>query len=303
MRLALGLASLAFLACTTRHVTSSSGQKPAGEKSPATSSGPSENPGGAQEQAAPPNLGSVFLTSVTGTSMPPSSSASASFVEASSTRPATACTEETVEACVLTRCPLPAATNAATPDQKSAGAITLSFGSQSVELLPSSTGGYKPLSKGSLWSAGDSIGVSAEGADVPAFDTAVDAPAPINVMTPQFVMGGSVGIVALVPADGDIPIAWSSTGSSGRVEVVLTTRAEDESYAATCTYDGATREATLPFALMDHFPRDPNTTISIVSVNRETVDSGSWRISVQATAMGIAKSGGFAAAGRLGASK
>jgi hypothetical protein len=246
-------------------------------------------PGGDEGDMAqgPLHGGWVFLSSSTVTINATdysSSSANASFWQANGPLPQGGCTTTSSGACTLTECP-PANTDAGTPQPvtpPTAGNITISGGKRTVTLSPKADGSYPTEvdSMKALYAGGETLTVSAAGAQVPAFSTTLTAPARIKVSTmPPTSITRSAGF----------PIAWSG-GNTGEVTLGL--------YAGTswitCSAPATSGSAVIPGTLLGKLPAGAATYNAILRAAKH-LDASTWSIDFWAYQTVLASSGqGFA---------
>ncbi len=174
----------------------------------------------------------------------PVARAAAGFFVASS--PAT-CETRTVGMCAARNCTTTAASRIASA---SAGTITITGGKQAVTLTPDGKGAYAAFSdQATLWSGGETIDVSAAGADVPAFEGTLVAPAQVTVTAPAF----DSALPLAIDRGHDLALAWS--GGSGTVGVTLVGPSSDATTASlSCSFDATDRTGTVPAVLLQALP-------------------------------------------------
>jgi len=132
------------------------------------------------------------------------------------------------------------------PVGDSAGTLTISGGSigSAVTVMPDSSNNYEYEATGSLFSAGQTLTVSASGATVPAFGPiSVVAPA-LPVLSAPVAASGTYSI----PTTADLDVAW--TGASDGGEIIFEGAANDSTSYFTCVWSASLGKATVPQAML-----------------------------------------------------
>jgi len=132
------------------------------------------------------------------------------------------------------------------PVGDSAGTLTISGGSigSAVTVMPDSSNNYEYEATGSLFSAGQTLTVSASGATVPAFG-------PISVVAPALPVLSAPAAASgtyTIPTTADLDVAW--TGSSAGGEIIFEGAASDSTSYFTCVWSASLGEATVPQAML-----------------------------------------------------
>ncbi len=151
-----------------------------------------------------------------------------------------------------------------------AGTLTLSGGTYFGSVMLGGDGNYMGIG---TFGAGDILDVSTTGADVPAFDASVVAPAMI-VPSPMF--GAST------PVSQDLAFTW--TGGEAGASVSL--EALGNQTLVTCVFDAKKGAGVMPASLLAPFKGTSGTLLWSQS-RTETVFAGSYPIAVGATQFGI----------------
>lgn len=283
MKLRLLFASLAVLAglaaagCSAGTPLDFDGGLPGADGAADDSSTPSDGSTTSDGGTTATKGGGVYLTSwdyTQQTTAVQGMSASAAFVSAYSTGTGT-CTTSKSGSCTITECPIGGASDAGTPPPASAGSISITGGSKVVQLTPSGAT-YTPQSaQQKLWNGGETIEAKSTGAEVPAFDLKVAAPAYVTVNTPVFPAPG--GKVPINRAQA-FPVAWSG-GAAGDVTVALTGSTASASTSISCTFPASGGSGSVPATVLANLPPSPTSaTISITSSSAtETIVSG-WAL-------------------------
>jgi hypothetical protein len=129
----------------------------------------------------------------------------------------------------------------------SAGTLTISGGNLGggTAVTPDSTNAYNYTATGSMFSAGQTLSVSASGGTVPAFGPeSVVAPSSIVITAPA-ASGGTYTI----PTSADLSVVWTGGQAGSQVLFEGTSTSNPPSYF-TCTWDGATGRGTVPQAVL-----------------------------------------------------
>lgn len=204
-------------------------------------------------------------------------SASASFVSAYGTGTGS-CTTTKSGTCTIYQCPIGGASDAGTPPPASAGTIAITGGSKTVQLVPSGATYAAQSAQQTLWNGGETIEAKSSGAEVPAFDLKVAAPAYVTVTTPVFPAPG--GKVTINRAQ-TFPVAWTG-GASGDVTVGLTGSTASASTSISCIFPASSGSGSIPSSVLANLPSSPTSaTISVTSSSAtETIVSG-WSVRLQ----------------------
>lgn len=207
-----------------------------------------------REPALPPppetgNRGAVFVTSdATATSA--AFSAGAAFF--TRTSPDLSVTAKSVGPC---RVEVYGSGASAKDTDRSAGKLTITGGARSVVLTPAVDKTYPTADgKSALFTGGETLTLTAEGADVPAFTTTVVAPAKLTLTAPAVPASGPLGVAR---AKG-VAATWSGT-SRGEVVLYFDATNGDEAHAATCIFPASAGAGTVPPEAFAAFPAGAGT--------------------------------------------
>lgn len=177
-----------------------------------------------------------------------------------------------------------------------AGAVTV-VGDVSLTATPAADGTYPAVTgNGLLWSAGAAVTVSAEGADVPAFSSALAGPAQATVVAPSF-----MAVPLMIDRATDFTVGWAD-GATGTVEVVLSnqepTAMGTRSVSAECGFDAsAGTSGVVPSAVLEQIPTGPGGAIAIRTVDGALVEpGGGWQVTVEIRTTAVADTGSAASA-------
>jgi len=157
----------------------------------------------------------------------------------------------------------------------SAGTITVTGGQRVVVLEPASDGRYSSFSMVGtpLWLGGETVRVSAEGAEVPAFTTTLTAPSGVIVFQPAI-----SGAEILLPRDADFGLVWGGGLAGFNVTLrILTPRV-----ALTCSYPADSGQALVPILALRNLPLVGRGELSVIVEDRQRIDLPGWRIDVSA---------------------
>jgi hypothetical protein len=166
-----------------------------------------------------------------------------------------------------------------TPAGVSAGTLTISGGNlgAGVAVMPGASNQYTYTASSSMFSAGQTLTVSASGATVPAFGPeSVAAPA-LAVLTSPAASGGAYTITT----SADLAVAW--TGGQAGAQLILegTTTGTPQSYF-TCTWDGALGQGTVPHAVLAGLAGQANGYLIYGQFTTTSFTSGGYSISESA---------------------
>lgn len=273
----------------------------------ADAGGGASGPSDAGALGAPTRGGGVYLTSweyAIGTTPVRGHSASAAFVRAYPTASASgACTSTTSGDCVLYRCPIAssaadagAADPGAANSGASAGAIVVSGGTSAVRLVPSGGSYAAVTAQTKLWNGGESLTITADGAEVPAFTLRATAPSFVTVTTPVFpAAGGSV----VVARSGAFAVSWTG-GSAGSVSANVGAVTATTSTSITCTFPASSGAGSVPASLLAELPSSPTSAyVSITGAASATAVVGGWDVRTTLTTLARTATGSATASATL----
>jgi hypothetical protein len=165
--------------------------------------------------------------------------------------PVVTCAPVVVGPCLIASCSaIPSG-----PGSVSAGTLTVTGGLFPIAVSPDPTSAdvaYDDDENMVLFHGGETLVVAASGAEAPSFQTSVVAPSPIQSVSPS-------ETTLATGAD----LVWSWMGGAGTV--VVTVQASGET--ATCLFDAAAKNTTIPHQALDMFPRG---SASVVVTERST---------------------------------
>lgn len=133
------------------------------------------------------------------------------------------------------------------PAAVSAGTLTISGGNLGggTAVTPDSSNAYNYTAMGSMFSAGQTLTVSASGATVPAFGPESVVAPPSIVITAPTANGGTYTI----PTSADLSVVWTGGQAGSQVLFEGSNTSNPQSYF-TCTWDGAAGRGTVPQAVL-----------------------------------------------------
>jgi hypothetical protein len=151
------------------------------------------------------------------------------------------CTGTTSGACTYFSC-----SSSTTPVGLSAGTLVISGGSipTSVTISPDADNMYSYEAQGALFTAGQTLSVSASGATVPAFG-------PVSLVAPGLpilVSPANVGGTYTIPTSVDLAVAWSG-GEAGAVMMLEGTLQGSLNYFE-CEWDASAGAGVVPQAVL-----------------------------------------------------
>lgn len=290
------LAGLA-VACSDDAV-SSAGSSPAGDDGGVTVEDGGVPPvdGGQPDAAttlpeAPPtgNRGAVFLTSDP-TSPQAFHSAGAYFV-------ARATADQSVTRKTVGPCTVEIFGDGASPKEteRSAGTLTFTGLAKAVTLPPAVDKTYDGVNgSGPLWTGGETITVTAAGADVPSFTTTLTAPSKLTLTAPALQAGTPLKVTRSAGLDA----AWTGA-SSGDVVLYVDAASGSSAFSTTCAFPASAGKGTIPAAALADFPAGAGTfNLYVKTVSVLTPPDGYVRVTassllVEGTGRGTAGDAAF----------
>jgi hypothetical protein len=232
--------------------------------------------GGMRDAPAPPNTGSVFLSSYksmqTGTQVM-GNIINASFLPAQPQ--AFTCTSQVVGPCVLSQC----TQSTALPMYVSGGTITVGGLSKPVTMTPSTiTNMYQPDNSANPFAGGETVTISGAGATAPAFMLSLTAPGLASITTPAKPAGTNP---LVINRSQDFAVAWTGGGPGDMDFVFGSTNGSSPGPSLNCSFAASTGSGTIPAAALAMLPAG-NGTFSGSTNSLKSVDVGEWRFWGQA---------------------
>ena len=138
----------------------------------------------------------------------------------------------------------------------SAGALHITGGAKTIDLVPNAQKAYDPVSGStSLWSGGEMLTVAAEGKDVPAFTVSLVAPSKLTMTAPALPKGATnLSVMRSAPFSA----TWTGA-SSGQVVLYFDAATGANAFSATCTFEASALKAEVPAAAFADFPAQDGT--------------------------------------------
>lgn len=140
----------------------------------------------------------------------------------------------------------------------SAGTVHLTGGAAAIDLAPMSDNTYAPSTGATaLYAGGETLVVTADGKDVPAFTTSLTAPSKVTLAAPVVASGALT-----VKRSSGVTATFSSaaTGAAaGSVVLYFSATSTTMAFALTCTFDASAGTGTIPAAAFADFPAGPGT--------------------------------------------
>jgi hypothetical protein len=153
-----------------------------------------------------------------------------------------------------------------TPVYVDGGAVHLRSQTASVELVFDSAAlGYRAQASGTFV-AGAHVEVEGDGAVVPAFHGSLDAPAPVQLLSP-----GGDGLSGLGAVRGDLHLAWVPARATTLAVSLIATTPDGAWATIDCRIPDEPGEFSLPASLLDGLPAAPRALVLQVSRDRLTV--------------------------------
>jgi hypothetical protein len=232
--------------------------------------------GGMRDAAAPPNTGSVFLSSYK--SMQVGTQVMGNIINASflpAQPQAFTCTSQVIGPCVLSQC----TQSTALPMYVSGGTITLTGLSRAVTMTPSTiTNMYQPDNTTNSFVGGETVTIAGTGATAPAFMMSLTAPSLASITAPTKPAGMDP---LLINRSQDLAVAWSGGGTGDMDFVFGSTNGTNPGPTLNCSFPASAGSGTIPTAALAMLPAG-NGSFSGSTEALESVDVGEWRFWGQA---------------------
>jgi hypothetical protein len=164
----------------------------------------------------------------------------------------------------------------------SAGVITITGGAQTVTFTPDASGAYPVYSNQSagLWSGGETITVTATGAEVPAFSASATAPAPVQITQPAKVPAGTV---VMFDRTQDFPVSWvpGSGGELHAMVVVNSQTAGEYQRQIDCAFQATAGSGVIPVAALTMLPAGRSGYYDVRGRALTTITVGAYAVDVE----------------------
>lgn len=137
----------------------------------------------------------------------------------------------------------------AVEEPKSAGTVHITGGLQAIDLAANVDGTYDAVSgQTALFAGGETLTVTADGKDVPAFATSLTVPTLVTLTAPA-APGG-----ALTVSRSAGVTATFSGGAAGTVVLYFGLAGQSSAHTATCTFPASAGTGVIPAAAFEDFP-------------------------------------------------
>jgi hypothetical protein len=165
----------------------------------------------------------------------------------------------------------------ATSVDADANTITITGTHPDVKLLPDVHNHYLGYTQQTpLWSGAESLTITANGGEVPAFTQNLNAPGPVTITAP--VPTNSTGDVA-VSASQDLVMTW--TGGLGTVQLLMVSEFPGTDVNVQCRFPASDGTGTVPQAALAAVNVGP-VDYAIGSIDDAEVIAGDWTVDVVA---------------------
>jgi hypothetical protein len=216
------------------------------------------------------------------------------------------CTTTEVSPCSIFECiteppmdagmPDAAVTDASLPTQPHAGTIDLGGALIPLSIVPGSDGVYPPATgSGFVFSGGETLNITAGGADVPAFAQSLTAPPPVTVTAPSFLAGSLT-----IDRATDFSFAWTVGGTAPDTVAVTLAAFElppaggSRSVTLTCTFAGMSLSGVVPASVLENLPAGATGSVAIDTRGSAGVTAGEWAVTVNASNGAVSDTGAAA---------
>jgi hypothetical protein len=241
------------------------------------------NDGGlANGQPMPTRLGEVFLESAAAVDggVAAMSAASAFF---GGQVPSFACDEIAIGDCHVRACPPMRPGDA----PASAGTVVAKGTLQPIVLTPDQDASYSQFSSVTpLWSGGETLTVTADGAEVPRFSVVLTAPSLLVVTMPA--LGGGQP-TPVVDRSRDLQLAWSGSGVGSLYVVFANLLAGDPS--VDCSYPASAGRGVVPAAVLEMLSPGKRVLAGRTGAPVAVVPGGGWGVTVWANIAAVSPAG------------
>jgi len=161
-----------------------------------------------------------------------------------------------------------------------AGTLTIQTTTLGTVQVPSSGGYYQYTPNGPLFTPGDTLGVAASGADVPAFPMQPIAAPGLPTLVAPYINpdGGTVTI----PSTQDLTVRWTGGQSGAKFAVQADSNFSSPGYAQLfCFWDAPLGQGVVPKAALAQVAGGAGTFFWYQTLD-STFDAGAWSISLEA---------------------
>jgi hypothetical protein len=178
-------------------------------------------------------------------------------------------------------------------EKVSAGPVSLAGANIPLTLTPDATGTYEVRTgQERLWTKGASLTISAQGGEVPAFQTTLTGVGSAVVSVPAAASGSTMTISTKEP----LALAWSGA-EGGTMTATLSRNDANKARSVTisCSFDGAKTTGTVPASVMAMIPPGPLGSLVLMGGDNRRVDVSDWTIYVSETVVAVTTQGTSAA--------
>jgi hypothetical protein len=165
------------------------------------------------------------------------------------------------------------------PPGVSAGVLAISGGSipAGLTVSPDPSNNYEYEDSGTLFTAGQTLTVSATGGTVPAFGpVSIVAPALPTLLTPAAASGGTYTI----GTKADLDVAWSSNTPGS--QVIFEAASNDSTRYFTCLWDASVGKAVVPQSMLTPLVGEGTGYVVYGQYTSTTLQVGAYSVSVSA---------------------
>jgi hypothetical protein len=182
---------------------------------------------------------------------------------------ASACPTTTIGPCVLSSCGIPTAT------AESAGTITVTGALVPASISPAADKTYTALMTQPLFSGGETLTVTAAGADVPAFTHTLVAPAKITITSPA--KPASASPYLMIDRSAGFSVAWTGGGAS-TVQIALL-GGTGSNLDLSCHFPASAGSATIPASALAMLPAGTGG-FAMAAIATDSLVAGDYAISL-----------------------
>lgn len=214
----------------------------------------------ADGQCPPPIIGtgtiSTVIESFTHAGQPVAiSSVTAGFSLVTTTVPGGCAATTTMGQCRLYDCPIPVRRTPVIPPARSAGTLTFDGAAVPIALAPDAHDlyGYYDNQSALVWSGGDTLTVTASGADVPPFQLSAVAPSLVTMTAPE-----TPNARLTLDRTQDLTVSWSG-GVTGTVQLALDANTATRLTEIVCEAPAAEGSVVVPQAALATLLAAPTT--------------------------------------------
>jgi hypothetical protein len=185
------------------------------------------------------------------------------------------CAEVVAAGCNVITCPTAGSSeDAGPPVYVSAGSISITGGTTSLELTPSSGETYQINGSGAFFNGGETLTVQATGGAVPPFAAQVTAPSQVTVFEP--IPAPDEGSLTI---SRDVPLSFGWSGSTAGQVVVVAASSGPTSYVnLQCAFSPTGGGGAIPVGVMQMLQAGPGA-IAAFSQSQQILAADAWTVS------------------------